>query len=242
VRAPPDGYTLLLTAANDAYNESLYPDMRFNYIRDISPVATIALTPSVMEVNPAFPAKTVPEFISYAKANPGKINFASAGIGTPQHVCGELFKMMINADMVHVPYRGGAPAVADLLGGQVQVMFDLMPSSIEHIRAGKLRGLGVTTAARSPALPDLPSVSDFLPGFEAVSWFGVGAPKNTPAEIVDKLNKEINVALADPRIKARIADLGGEALAGSPAQFAKLIASDTEKWGKVIRAANTKAE
>ena len=187
-------------------------------------------------------AKTVPEFIAYAKANPGKINYASGGNGTPQHVCGELFKMMASVEMVNVPYRGGAPAIADLLGAQVQVMFDPMPESIEYIRAGKLRALAVTTATRSEALPDVPTVSDFLPGFEATTWFGVGAPKNTPAAIVDRLNNEINAALADPKMRARLADLGGEVLGGSPAQFAKLIADETEKWGKVIRAAGIKAE
>jgi tripartite-type tricarboxylate transporter receptor subunit TctC len=242
VRAPPDGYTLLLTASNDAYSESLYNNLKFNYIRDIAPVASIALTPGVMEVNPLLPVKTVPEFIAYAKGNPGKINYASAGNGTPQHVCGELFKMMANVDMVHVPYRGGAPAVADLLGGQVQVMFDLLPSSLEHIRSGKLRVLAVTSAGRSRALPEIPPLSDFLPGFESITWFGVGAPRDTPAEIVDRLNREINAALADPKMKARLADLGGEALPGSPAQFAKLMANDAEKWGKVIRAANMMAQ
>ena len=195
-----------------------------------------------MVVNPSVPAKTVPEFIAYAKANPGKINMASAGNGTTPHVAGELFKMMTGVDMVHVPYRGAAPALTDLLGGQVQVMFDTMPSSIEHIRAGKLRALAVTTATRSEALPDIPTVGDFVPGYEASAWYGVGAPKNTPAEIVDKLNKEINAGLADPKMKARLADLGGTVLAGSPADFGKLIADETEKWGKVIRAANIKPE
>jgi tripartite-type tricarboxylate transporter receptor subunit TctC len=242
VRAPPDGYTLLLASSDNAYNATLYDNLNFNFIRDITPVASIALTPGVMEVNPLFPAKSVPEFIVYAKANPGKINFASPGNGTPPHVCGELFKMMSNVNMVHVPYRGAAPAVADLLGGHVQVMFDVMPSSIEHIRAGKLRALAVTTTMRLEVLPDVPTVSDFLPGFEAIIWSGVGAPKNTPAEIVDKLNREINAGLADPKLKARLADLGAEVLAGSPAQFAKLIADDTEKWGKVIRAAHIRAE
>jgi tripartite-type tricarboxylate transporter receptor subunit TctC len=242
VRAPPDGYTLLLTASNDAYSESLYNNLKFNYIRDVAPIASVVLTAGVMEVNPTLPVKTVPEFIAYAKGNPGKINYASAGNGTPQHVCGELFKMMANVDMVHVPYRGGAPAVADLLGGQVQVMFDLLPSSIEHIRSGNLRVLAVTSAERSRALPTIPTLSDFLPGFESITWFGVVAPRDTPAEIVDRLNREINAALADPKMKARLADLGGEALPGSPPQFAKLMANDAEKWGKVIRAANIKAQ
>jgi tripartite-type tricarboxylate transporter receptor subunit TctC len=204
VRAPPDGYTLLLTAGNDAYNENLYPDLRFNYIRDISPVASIAVTPLVMEVNPAFPAKTVPGFINYARANPGKINMASGGIGNVSHLAGELFKMMTGVNMLHVPYRGGAPAQTDLLGGQVQVYFAAMPESIEYIRAGKLRALAVTTAARSDALRDIPTMADFVPGYEASAWYGVGAPKNTPGEIVDKLNNEINEALSDPRMKARM--------------------------------------
>ena len=195
-----------------------------------------------MVVNPSVPAKTVPEFIAYAKANPGKINMASAGIGTAAHMAGELFKMMAGVNMVHVPYRGGGPALTDLLGGQVQVMFATTVSSIEYIRAGKLRALAVTTATRSEALPDIPTVGDFVPGYEASDWYGIGAPKNTPAEIVDKLNKEINAGLADPKMKARLADLGGTVLAGSPADFGKLIAEETEKWGKVIRAANIKAE
>jgi tripartite-type tricarboxylate transporter receptor subunit TctC len=193
-----------------------------------------------MEVNPSLPPKSVPEFIAYAKANPGKVNYASGGNGTAQHLAGELFKIMTGVDMVHVPYRGDAPALTDLIGGQVQVMFGNMPSSIEHIRAGKLRPLAVTTAARSEALPDLPPVGDFVPGYEASTWQGLGAPGNTPAEIVDKLNKEINAALSDPKIKARLADLGGAVLSGSPADFGRLIADETEKWGKVIRAANIK--
>ena len=239
VRSPPDGYTLLLTSANDAYNESLYP-VRFKYIRDIAPVASIALTPSVMEVNPSFPAMTVPEFIAYAKANPGKLNYASGGVGTIQHVCGELFKIMAGVNMVHVPYRGGAPAIADLLAGQVQVMFDLTASSIEYIRAGSLRALAVTSAARSKALPDLPTVGDYLAGFEASIWLGIAAPKNTPSETVDRLNREINAILDGPGVKARIAELGGEVLTGSPANFVRLVAKDNEKWLKVIRTANIK--
>ena len=195
-----------------------------------------------MQVNPSVPAKTVPEFIAYAKAAPGKINMASGGNGAPSHIAGELFKMMAGVDMVHVPYRGAAPALTDLLGGQVQVYFGPMPSSIEYIKTGKLRALAVTTATRSEALPDLPTVGDFLPGYEASAWFGVGAPKNTPAEIVDKLNNEINAGLADPKIKARLADLGGTVLSGSPADFGKFIADETEKWAKVIRAANIKPE
>jgi tripartite-type tricarboxylate transporter receptor subunit TctC len=239
VRSPPDGYTLLLTSANDAYNESLYP-VRFKYIRDIAPVASIALTPSVMEVNPSFPAMTVPEFIAYAKVNPGKLNYASGGVGTIQHVCGELFKIMAGVNMVHVPYRGGAPAIADLLAGQVQVMFDLTASSIEYIRAGSLRALAVTSATRSQALPDLPTVGDYLAGFEASIWLGIAAPKNTPSETVDRLNREINAILDGPGVKARIAELGGEVLTGSPANFVRLVAKDNEKWLKVIRAANIK--
>ena len=195
-----------------------------------------------MVVNPSVPAKTVPEFIAYAKANPGKINMASAGIGSSPHVSGELFKMMTGVNMVHVPYRGAAPALTDLLGGQVQVMFDTMPSSIEYIRAGKLRALAVTTATRSEALPDIPTVGDFVPGYEASAWYGIGAPKNTPAEIIDKLNKEINAALADPKMKARLADLGGTVLPGSPADFGKLIADETEKWAKVVKFAGIKPE
>jgi tripartite-type tricarboxylate transporter receptor subunit TctC len=239
VRSPPDGYTLLLTSANDAYNESLYP-VRFKYIRDIAPVASIALTPSVMEVNPSFPAMTVPEFIAYAKANPGRLNYASGGVGTIQHVCGELFKIMAGVNMVHVPYRGGAPAIADLLAGQVQVMFDLTASSIEYIRAGSLRALAVTSATRSQALPDLPTVGDYLAGFEASIWLGIAAPKNTPSETVDRLNREINAILDGPGVKARIAELGGEVLTGSPANFVRLVGKDNEKWLKVIRAANIK--
>jgi tripartite-type tricarboxylate transporter receptor subunit TctC len=239
VRSPPDGYTLLLTSANDAYNESLYP-VRFKYIRDIAPVASIALTPSVMEVNPSFPAMTVPEFIAHAKANPGRLNYASGGVGTIQHVCGELFKLMAGVNMVHVPYRGGAPAIADLLAGQVQVMFDLTASSIEYIRAGSLRALAVTSATRSQALPDLPTVGDYLAGFEASIWLGIAAPKNTPSETVDRLNREINAILDGPGVKARIAELGGEVLTGSPANFVRLVGKDNEKWLKVIRAANIK--
>jgi tripartite-type tricarboxylate transporter receptor subunit TctC len=242
VRAEPDGYTLLLSAGNDAYNENLYPNLRFNYIRDIAPVASIALSPLVMEVNPSFPAKTVPDFINHAMANPGKLNFASAGVGTPQHLCGELFKMMTGIDMFHVPYRGDAPALTDLLAGQVQVYFGNLPPSIEHIRAGRIRALAVTSAMRSEALPDVPAVSEFLPDFDASVWFGIGAPKNAPVGIIDKLNWDINAALADPKFKARLTDLGGTPIVGSSSDFAKLIAADTEKWVKVIRAANIKLE
>jgi tripartite-type tricarboxylate transporter receptor subunit TctC len=242
VRASPDGYTLLLVAPANAINATLYDKLNYNFIRDIAAVAGIMRVPNLMEVNPTVPTKTVHEFIAYAKANPGALSYASAGIGAASHLSGELFKMMAGVNMVHVPYRGAPPAVTDLLAGHVQVMFDVLPNSIEHIRAGKLRPLAVTTATRSELLPDIPTVGDFLPGYEASSWFGVGAPKNTPIEIVEKLNKEINAALADPKIKARVIDLGGTVLALSPAEFGKLIADETEKWGKVIRAANIKPD
>jgi tripartite-type tricarboxylate transporter receptor subunit TctC len=242
VRAPPDGYTLLLVSLANATNATLYDKLNYNFIRDIAPAAGIIRVPNVMEVNPAVPVKTVPEFIAYTKANPGKINMASAGNGSPPHVAGELFKMMAGVNMQHVPYRGGGAALADLLGGQVQVTFESTSSSIEYIRSGKLRALAVTTSTRSEALPDIPTLSDFVPGYEASSWYGIGAPKNTPPDILDKLNNEINAGLADPKIKARFADLGGMALSGSPADFGKLIAEETEKWSKVIRAANIKVE
>jgi tripartite-type tricarboxylate transporter receptor subunit TctC len=240
VRASPDGYTLLLTASNDAYSDDLYPALRFNYIRDISPIASIALVPFVMEVNPAFPAKTVPEFINYAKANPGQINFASAGVGTVQHLCGELFNMTTGIQMTHVPYRGDAPAITDLLAGQVQVYFGNLPVSVEYVRTGSLRGLAVTSATRLAARPDIPVVREFLPGFEAVQWFGISGPKKMPAGIIEKLNSQINAALADPIMKSRITDLGALVFPGSTTEFTKLIAADTEKWMKVIRAANIK--
>jgi tripartite-type tricarboxylate transporter receptor subunit TctC len=239
-RSTPDGYTLLLSAGNDAYNEYLYPDLRFNYARDIAPVASIALVPLVMEVNPSFPAKTVPEFINHARTNPGKINFASAGIGTGQHLCGVLFGMIAGIDMFHVAYRGDIPAVTDLLAGHVEVYFGQLPASIEHVRAGRLRGLAVTSAERIPGLSDIPTLGEFLPGFEYSGWFGIAAPRNTPAAIIEKLNREINAALADPRMKSRITDLGPVVFPTSTAEFAKLIAADTEKWVKVIRAANIK--
>ena len=242
VKAPADGYTLLLVNAASAINATLYAKLNFNFIRDIVPVAGITREHLVMKVNPSVPAKTVPEFIAYTKAAPSKINMASGGNGAPSHIAGELFKMMASVDMVHVPYRGAAPALTDLLGGQVQVYFGPMPSSIEYIKTGKLRALAVTTATRSEALPDLPTVGDFLPGYEASTWLGVGAPKNTPVEIVDKLNTEINAGLADPKMKARIADLGGTVFSGSPADFGKFIADETEKWGKVVRAADIKPE
>jgi tripartite-type tricarboxylate transporter receptor subunit TctC len=242
VNAIPDGYTILLVPPPAAINATLYEKLNYNFIRDIAPVAGLIRVPNVLEVNPRLPAKSIPEFIAYAKANPDKISMASSGIGGSVHLSGELFKMMTGVNMVHVPYRGDAPAVTDLIGGQVQVMFGSMPASIEHIRSGKLRALGVTTAVRSETLPDIPTVGDYVPGYEASGWWGTGVPKNTPVEIVDKLNKEINAALIEPRIKTRLADLGGTPLAGSPADFGKLIAEETEKWGKVIRAANIKAE
>jgi tripartite-type tricarboxylate transporter receptor subunit TctC len=242
VRAAADGYTLLSVSSPNAINATLYNNLNFNFIRDIAPVASIIRVPLVMEVNPSVPVKTVPEFIAYAKANPGKISYASAGIGTPQHVSAELFKMMTGVNMVHVPYRGAAPALMDLIGGQVQVMIDTTPASMAYIRAGRLRPLAVTTATRADVLPDLPTVGDFVPGYEATSWFGVGVPKNTPAEIIEKLNKEINAALADPKIKARLVDLGGTVLPGSPAEFGKLIADETEKRAKVIKFAGIKPE
>jgi len=241
-KAPPDGYTLLLVNSANATNATLYQQPGFNFIRDIVPVAIIMLQPVVMLVNQSVPAKSVPEFIAYARANPGKVNMASAGVGTGSHLHGELFKMMTGVDLVHVPYRGVAPALTDLLGGQVQVIFTSTISSIEYIRSDKLRPLAVTTATRLAALPDIPTVGEFVPGYEASQWYGLGAPKDTPAELVEKLNKEINAALADPKMKARLADLGGIGLAGSPADFGKLVAEETEKWRKVIRAANIKAE
>jgi tripartite-type tricarboxylate transporter receptor subunit TctC len=242
VKSPPDGYMLLMVTPANAINATLYDKLNFVFLRDIVPVAGMIRVPNVMEVNPSVPVKTVPEFIAYAKANPGKINFASGGNGTSQHVSGELFKMMAGIDIQHVPYRGGAPALTDLIGGQVQMSFSAIPTSIEYIKAGKVRALAVSTATRSEALPDLPTLGDFLPGFEASNWYGVGAPNNTPVEIVDKLNKEINAALADPKMKARLADLGGTVLPGSPAVFGKLIAEETEKWAKVIKFAGIKAD
>jgi tripartite-type tricarboxylate transporter receptor subunit TctC len=242
VNAAPDGYTLLLVTPANAINATLFDNLKFNFIRDIIPVAGIVRMPVVMEVHPSFPARSVPEFIAYAKANPGKVNMASAGIGTPSHLAGELFKMMTGVDMVHVPYRGVAPALSDLLGGQVQIIFTSTASTIEHIRSGKLRPLAVTAAARLSALPDVPTVDETVPGYEASQWYGLGLSKDTPADIVEKLNAEINAALGDPKMKARLADLGGIGLAGSPADFGKLVAEETEKWRKVIRAASIKAE
>jgi tripartite-type tricarboxylate transporter receptor subunit TctC len=242
VHASPDGYTLLLVSTTSAINATLYDNLNFNFIRDIAPVASITSAPFVMEVNPSVPAKSVPEFIAYAKANPGKTNMASSGKGTLQHLSGELFKMMTGVDMLHVPYRGSTPALTDLLAGQVQVMFDAVASSLPHIRAGKLRPLAAATATRSEVLPDLATVGDFVPGYEVTGWVGLGTPKGTAAAIISKLNKEVNAALADPKIRARLVDLGSIALPGSPADFGKLIADETEKWAKVIRAANIKAE
>ncbi len=242
VRALADGYTLLLATSPNATNATLYPNLNFNFIRDIAPVASIGRIPSVMEVNLSFPAKTVDEFITYAKANPGKVSFGSTGNGATGHMSGELFKMMTGVNMVHVPYRTAPLALADLIAGQVQVMFDPIATSIELIRAGKLRPLAVTTSMRSATLPDIPTVSDFLPAYESSAWFGVGAPKDTPVEIVDKLNKEINAGLADLNVKARLADLGVMVVAGSPADFGKFIADETDKWGAVVKFAGIKAE
>ena len=242
VRAPPDGYTLLLVAQVNAINVTLYERLNFNFNRDIAAVAGIMRVPSILEVNPSVPVHTVPEFIAYAKANPGRLNMASAGNGTSSHLSGELFKIMTGVDILHVPYRGAAAALTDLIAARVQVYFDLMPNSIAHVRSGKVRPLAITTTTRSGVLPDLPSVGDFVPGYEVNTWFGVGAPRGTPADIVDKLNEEINAALADPQMKARLAELGGTVLAGTPADFEKLIADETEKWARVIRAANIKPD
>jgi tripartite-type tricarboxylate transporter receptor subunit TctC len=240
--APPDGYTLALLGVNNAINASLYSKLGFEFLRDIAPVAGIMRVPLVMVVHPSFPAATVPEFIAYAKANPGTINMGSGGVGTSIHVSGELFKMMTGVEMLHVPYRGGMPALTGLIGGQVQVMFDTMPESIGFIRAGTLRPIAVTTATRSPTLPDLPTIGDYLPGYEASAWYGLGAPRNTSAEIVERLNQELNAGLADAAIKARLADLGGTVIAGTPGDFGKFIADDVEKWAKVVKFAGVKAE
>jgi tripartite-type tricarboxylate transporter receptor subunit TctC len=242
VRAPADGYTLLWVQTAATINATLYDKLNFNFIRDIAPVAGFVRAPLLMLVSPSVPASTVPEFIAYAKANPDRLTMASPGNGTPPHVSGELFKMMTGVGMVHVPYRGEAPALTDLLGGQVQVLFAAPIATMESIRAGKLRALAITTARRWERLPDIPTVGDFVSGYEASGWWGIGAPRNTPSEIVDRLNREVNAALADATVKARLADLGGIGIGGSPADFGKLIAEETEKWGKVIRAANIKAE
>ena len=241
-KAPPDGYTLLLVSTANAINATLYDQLNFNFIRDIAAVASIMRSLYVMEVNLSVPVKSVPEFISYAIAHPGKVNMASAGSGTPQLVAGELFKLMTGVEMVHVPYRGAAPALADLMGGQVQVMFDNMASSLEFIKADKLRPLAVTAATRFEALPDIPTVGDFVPGFEATGLFGVGAPRNTPVDVIERLNKEINAGLADPKMKARLAEFAGAVLPGSPAVFGKLIADETEKWAKVVRFSGAKPD
>ena len=240
VRAPADGYTLLLGGAVNAVNATLYDKLGFNFISDLAPVAGVVRFPNVMTVGASFPAKTVAEFIAYAKANPGKINHGSSGNGTTQHLAGELFKTLTGVDFLHVPYKGGSQAISALLGGQVQVLFEALPPSIPHIRSGQIRALGVTTATRSAALPDLPTVGEFVPGYEASGWNGLCAPKNTPADIIEKLNKLVNASLADPQLKARLADLGATTLGGSAADFGKLIAEETEKWGKVIRAAKIK--
>jgi tripartite-type tricarboxylate transporter receptor subunit TctC len=242
VRAPPDGYTLTVIGAPSAINATLYHNLTFNFVRDIAPVAIIVRFPNVMVVNPSVPAKTVPEFIAYANTNPGKLNMASPGSGSTPHVFGELFKMMTGVNMVHVPYRSVAAGMTDMLSGQVQVTFGTSASTLEYIRAGTLRALAVTTATRSQTLPDLPAIAESVPGYEASGWFGVGAPRNTPAEIVDKLNREINACLADPKLQARIADLGGVALTGSPSDFGRLIAEETDKWAKVVRFSGAKAE
>ncbi len=240
VRAPADGHTLLLVGSSSAINATLFETLNFNFIRDVAPIAGIVRVPNILEIHPSVPAKNLPEFIAYAKANPGKLSMASAGNGTIPHMAGELFKMMAGVELVHVPYRGGAPAITDLLGGQVQVLFHDM-SSIDHIRAGRLRALAVTSAARLGALPDIPTVGEFVPDYEASAWFGIGAPKNTSTDIIDQLNRAVNAAFFDPKIKARLADLG-TIFFGSPADFGKLIADETEKWAKVIRAANIKPE
>jgi tripartite-type tricarboxylate transporter receptor subunit TctC len=240
VRAPPDGYTLLLLGTPAAIGASLYDNLGFNVIRDIAPVAGAMREPNVLEVHPSVPVQTVPEFIAYAKANPGKLTMASGGAGSSPHLCGELFKMMAGVDLLTVPYRGSAPSLIDTLSGQVQVYFDVITTSVEYIRTGRLRALAVTTAARSPVLPDIPAVAEFLPGYEASSWQGIGAPRDTPVEIIEKLNKEINDVLADPKLRARVLDLGGTVLAGSPTEFANFLAEETDKWAKVVKFAGIK--
>jgi tripartite-type tricarboxylate transporter receptor subunit TctC len=242
VRAPPDGYTLLMAISANAISATLYRSLKFNFIHDTAPVASIARASLVLVANPSVPAKTVPEFIAYAKANPGKINMASGGNGSPLHVAGELFKMMADVNLVHVPYHGGALALTDLLGGQVQVMFDTLPETIGYINAGKLRALAVTSTTRQAVLPEIPTVGEFLPGYEASGWYGVVVPNATPTDIIDKLNKEINAALADPKIKAQLADLGSTVFAGSPAEFGAFVADETKKWAKVVDFAGIRAE
>ena len=242
VKADPDGYTILLVNPANAINASLYAKLNFDFIRDIAPISGISRVPNVMVVNPSVPAKTVAEFIAYAKANPGAVNMASSGNGTSIHLSGELFKAMAGVDMLHVPYRGSAPAITDLLGGRVQVMFDNMPSAISHIKAGTLRALAVTTATRSSELPDVPTVGETIPGYEASAWFGIGAPKDTPKEIIEKLNREVNAILAEPNIKARLGELGGIPMAGSAADFGVVVAAETEKWAKVVKFAGARVE
>ena len=242
VRATPDGYTLLTVNSQNAISPALYPDLTFDFIRDIMPIGQVSFAPLVMEVNPSVPAKTVPEFIAYAKANPGKINMASAGVGGPQHLAGELFKSMTGLNLIHVPYRGTTPAITDMLAGNVQLMFDVLPTSLPHIKAGKLRALAVTSKQRLDALPDLPPVADYLPGYEAAGWLGLGAPRGTPSEIIDTLNKQVNAALADSAIKTKLADIGVLVQGGSPSDFGKFIAEETAKWGKVIRDAGIKPD
>jgi tripartite-type tricarboxylate transporter receptor subunit TctC len=240
IRSAPDGYTLLISGSNAAINPALFTNLNFNFIRDVTPIGSIVRVPQLMQVNPSVPAKTVPEFIAYAKANPGKIAMGSGGIGSPAHVIGEYFKLMTGTDLTHVPYRGAAPAVTDLIGGQIQVAFTELATSLGHVKEGRLRALAVTTATRAPVLPDVPTLSEFIPGFEASQWVGLVAPKDTPAAIIDKLNAEINAGLADAKLKARFAELGGMVMPGSPADFAKLIRDETDKWGKVIKDAQIK--
>ena len=242
VNSPPDGYTLLLCGPPNTIGVTLYDKLKWNFVHDMAHVAAISMVPLVAEVTPSLPVKSIPELIDYAKANPGKINYASAGVGTPQHGAGELVKMMTGVVMQHVPYRGSAPALTDLLGGQVQLMIETTPASVGHLKEGRLRGLAVTTLKRAEALPDLPTVNDFVTGYEAISWYGIAAAKNTPHDIVDRLNKEINAGLADPKLKARFAELGGTVLPGSPADFTKFVTDEADKWGKVARAANMKVE
>ena len=242
MRAPPDGYTLLLVAPANAINATLYDKLNFNFLRDSEPVAGIIRFPNVVVVNPSVPVKSIPELIAYAKANPGKLNMASSGNGSTIHMSGELFKMLTGVDMVHVPYRGGAPALTDLIAGQVHVMFDNIPTCAEHVKSGKLRGLAVTSTTRSEVLPDLPTVADFLPGYEASAWYGIAAPKGTPPEIIELLNKETNAVLADPRAKARFADVGAFLLPGSVADFTKLLENETDKWGKVVKFSGAKVD